>query len=102
MINIPNIFALKKNVLTILVNFNKKGIRGISTINKLNRSNNASKTLFKTSHKNFSDYTPFTLPKKDLYKTLGINQTSDVKEIKQAYYKKAKEYHPDKFVGKII
>jgi len=39
------------------------------------------------------------LPKKDLYKILDINHNSDVKEIKEAYYKKAKEYHPDKIAS---
>lgn len=36
------------------------------------------------------------MPKRDAYETLGIGRNADEKEIKQAYYKLAKEYHPDK------
>jgi preprotein translocase subunit Sec63 len=32
---------------------------------------------------------------KNFYEILGINQNSTQDEIKQAYYKKAKIYHPD-------
>ena len=31
----------------------------------------------------------------DYYKTLGINQNTNLSEIKQAYRQKAKEFHPD-------
>ena len=34
-------------------------------------------------------------PQKDYYKILGIDQKSSEKEIKAAYYKLAKKYHPD-------
>ncbi len=34
-------------------------------------------------------------PKKDYYKILGVLATSTDKEIKSAYYKLAKKYHPD-------
>ncbi|MEM7118667.1 MAG: J domain-containing protein, partial [Chloroflexota bacterium] len=33
---------------------------------------------------------------KDYYKILGVNKSSDEKEIKRAYRKLAREYHPDK------
>lgn len=55
------------------------------------------KASFKINHKSFSEYIhPLNLPKKDLYKILDLNSKSAINEIKQAYYKKAKEYHPDK------
>jgi len=73
---------------------------GIYYLKKINPNEKGScLALFEISLKRFNDYTPLTLPKKNLYKTLGIKETSDLKEIKQAYYKKAKEYHPDKFVS---
>ena len=34
--------------------------------------------------------------KRDPYEVLGVNRNSDEKEIKQAYYRLAKEHHPDK------
>lgn len=80
---------------SILRNLNRKGI---CTLNKINKYGNKF-ALIKLNFKQFSDYTPLTLPKKDLYKTLGIESNSDLKEVKQAYYKKAKEYHPDKFAS---
>ena len=36
------------------------------------------------------------MPKRDAYEILGIGKNADEKEIKQAYYKLAKEHHPDK------
>ena len=37
--------------------------------------------------------------KKDYYKTLGIEPDADLKTIKTAYRKLAKEYHPDRHTG---
>jgi curved DNA-binding protein len=37
--------------------------------------------------------------KKDYYRTLGIKPDADLKTIKSAYRKLAKEYHPDRHVG---
>jgi len=97
MINNSNFINLNKHAFNIFKDFSRKGN---STSNKIDKYDKTKKALFKLNLKSFSDYTPLTLPKKDLYKTLGINSTSDIKEIKQAYYKKAKEYHPDKIASK--
>ena len=35
------------------------------------------------------------MEKRDYYEVLGINRSADEKEIKRAYRKLAKKYHPD-------
>ena len=39
------------------------------------------------------------MSKKDYYKILGINKNADEKEIKKAYRRLAKQYHPDVYKG---
>jgi len=39
------------------------------------------------------------MSKKDYYEILGINRNADEKEIKKAYRKLAKQYHPDTYKG---
>jgi curved DNA-binding protein CbpA len=53
----------------------------------------------KLIHKQFIKFTKRTMldfdPSKDYYKTLGITEKATEKEIKEAYHKLAKKYHPD-------
>ena len=51
------------------------------------------KALFTLTRKGFA-----TVPKIDkcLYKTLGVPRDSNTQDIKEAYLKKARQYHPDK------
>ena len=45
-------------------------------------------------------YEKFVDKRNDYFKTLGINENSSFKEIKKAYLKKRKEFHPDILIGK--
>ena len=50
--------------------------------------------VYKSLYEKFVDKT------KDYFKTLGVNEKATFKEIKKAYLKKRKEFHPDTLIGK--
>ncbi|MBU1862192.1 MAG: DnaJ domain-containing protein, partial [Candidatus Omnitrophica bacterium] len=39
------------------------------------------------------------MSKKDYYEILGVHKKADEKEIKKAYRRLAKQYHPDTYKG---
>ena len=50
--------------------------------------------VYKSLYEKFVDKT------KDYFKTLGVNEWATFNEIKKAYLKKRKEFHPDTLIGK--
>lgn len=48
----------------------------------------------------FSNFESFFQKKKNLYEILQLDQTATPEEIKNSYYKLAKQYHPDIAKGK--
>lgn len=40
------------------------------------------------------------MPDKNAFELLGVERSADKREIKRAYFKLSKEYHPDRFYGK--
>jgi curved DNA-binding protein CbpA len=81
----------------MLINFyntNKIIPKTFSKINPiLHKKNNL---LFKLQTRFMMDFDP----KKDYYKFIGVSPEATEKEIKSAYYKLAKKYHPDLNGGK--
>jgi hypothetical protein len=47
----------------------------------------------------FAVTTFFRLYKRNHYGVLGVNKNATIKEIKEAYYTKSKQYHPDNSDG---
>ena len=45
-------------------------------------------------------YEKFVKKTNDYFKTLGVNKNAPFNEIKKAYLKKRKEFHPDTLIGK--
>jgi hypothetical protein len=43
-----------------------------------------------------------TLQEKDAFDLLGVARTADKKDIKRAYFKLSKDFHPDRFFGKAL
>ena len=54
---------------------------------------------FHTSKSNGFILSAQTLRKSDYYQVLGIEKNSSTKDIKKAYYRLAKKYHPDQMGG---
>ena len=50
--------------------------------------------VYKSLYEKFVDKT------NDYFKTLGVNEKATFNEIKKAYLKKRKEFHPDTLIGK--
>ena len=50
--------------------------------------------VYKSLYEKFVDKT------NDYFKTLGVNENATFNEIKKAYLKKRKEFHPDTLIGK--
>ena len=53
-----------------------------------------SQNVYKSLYEKFVDKT------NDYFKTLGVNEKASFNEIKKAYLKKRKEFHPDTLIGK--
>jgi len=80
--------------LNSLQSINTNGKRNFT----LNTSSDAllkNKKIIQTSKREFHATVPSRDSKKDLYEVLGIKKGASPKEIKAAYYKLAKTYHPD-------
>lgn len=50
-------------------------------------------------NQNFNERYNFNSKKDEYMKILGVDSTMTKEEIKKAYFKKVKQYHPDKFIN---
>jgi len=57
--------------------------------------NNKNKKIIQSQKREFHATVPSRESKRDLYEVLGVKKGASAKEIKSAYYKLAKTYHPD-------
>ena len=63
-------------------------------LKKIPRIFNFDDKVYKSLHEKFVDKI------NDYFKTLGVNENTSFSEIKKAYLKKRKEFHPDTLIGK--
>ena len=57
--------------------------------------------IFKFDHKVYQSlYEKYVDQTKNYFKTLGVSESSSFADIKKAYLKKRKEFHPDTLIGK--
>jgi molecular chaperone DnaJ len=77
------------------INFNGKKNYSLDTSSYALLNNNNNNKIIQNQKREFHATVPSRDSKRDLYEVLGIKKGASPKEIKAAYYKLAKLYHPD-------